>query len=79
MNDGESKTKIEKPSDEGDPYSIIQRYVSDVSNVFSSARVRCIIQINDGFNWFILGSRYRFLLNFRIFLVILYLTYQAFN
>ena len=79
MDEGGSKKQNKTVSEEGDPYSIIQRYVSDVSNVFSSARVRCIIQINDGFNWFILGSRYRFLLNFRIFLVILYLTYQAFS
>jgi len=79
MNDGESKTKIEKPSDEGDPYSIIQRFISDVGNVFSPTRVRRIIQINDGSNWFILGSRYRFLLNFRIFLVILYFTVQILN
>jgi hypothetical protein len=79
MNDGDSKTKIEKPSDEGDPYSILQRFISDVGNVFSPARVRRIIQVNDGSNWFILGCRYRFLLPFRIFLVILYLTYQAFS
>lgn len=79
MDEGGSKKQNKTVSEEGDPYSIIQRYVSDVSNVFSSARVRCIIQINDGFNWFILGSRYRFLLNFRIFLVILYLTFQILN
>jgi hypothetical protein len=79
MNDGESKTKIEKPSDEGDPYSIIQRFISDVGNVFSPARVRRIIQVDDGGNWFILGSRYRFLLNFRIFLVILYFTFEIFG
>ena len=79
MDEGGSTKQTQTVSEEGDPYSIIQRYVSDVSNVFSSARVRRIIQVNDGSNWFILGSRYRFLLNFRIFLVILYLTYQAFN
>ena len=79
MNDGESKTKIEKSSDEGDPYSILQRFISDVGNVFSSARVRRIIQVNDGSNWFILGSRYRFLFPFRIFLVIVYFTFEIFN
>jgi hypothetical protein len=79
MNDGDSKRKNEKPSEEGDPYSIIQRFISDVSDVFSPARVRRIIQINDGGNWFILGSRYRFLLNFRIFLVILYFTFEIFG
>ena len=79
MNDGDSKTKIEKPSDEGDPYSILQRFISDVGNVFSPARVRRIIQVNDGSNWFILGCRYRFLLPFRILLVVLYFTFEIFN
>jgi hypothetical protein len=79
MNDGDSKTKIEKPSDEGDPYSILQRFISDVGNVFSPARVRRIIQVNDGSNWFILGCRYRFLLPFRILLVVLYFTFEIFG
>jgi len=79
MNDGDSKTKIEKPSDEGDPYSILQRFISDVGNVFSPARVRRIIQVNDGSNWFILGCRYRFLLPFRILLVVLYFTFEIFS
>ena len=79
MNEGDSKTKIEKPSDEGDPYSILQRFISDVGNVFSPARVRRIIQVNDGSNWFILGCRYRFLLPFRILLVVLYFTFEIFG
>lgn len=79
MNEGDSKTKIENSSEEGDPYSILQRFISDVGNVFSPARVRRIIQVNDGGNWFILGCRYRFLLNFRIFLVILYFTFEIFG
>lgn len=79
MNEGDSKTKIQNSSEEGDPYSILQRFISDVGNVFSPARVRRLIQINDGGNWFILGCRYRFLLNFRIFLVILYFTFEIFG
>lgn len=76
MDEGGSTKQTQTVSEEGDPYSIIQRYVSDVSDVFSSARIRRIIQINDGSDWFILGCRYRFLLNFRIFLVILYFTFE---
>ena len=79
MNEGDHKKENQSVPEEGDPYSIIQRYVSDVSNVFSSTRIRRIIQINDGNNWFILGSRCNLLLNFRIFLVILYFTIQIFN
>jgi hypothetical protein len=79
MNEGDSKTKIENPSDEGDPYSILQRFISDVGNVFSPARVRRIIQVNDGSNWFVLGCRYRFLLPFRIILVVLYFTFEIFG
>lgn len=79
MDEGGSTKQTQTVSEEGDPYSIIQRYVSDVSNVFSPARVRRIVQINDGSNWFILGCRYRFLLNFRIFLVILYFTFEIFG
>ena len=77
MAEGDSKRQNETVTEEGDPYSIIQRYVSDVGDVFSSTRIRRIIQVNDGNNWFILGCRYRLLLNFRIFLVMLYLTIEV--
>lgn len=77
MNEGDHKKENQSVPEEGDPYSIIQRYVSDVGNVFSPTRIRRIIQVNDGGNWFILGCRYRLLFNFRIFLVILYLTFEV--
>ena len=71
--DGESiknnKTKREKTN-------IVQRHVTYVGNVFSSVGLRRLIQVNDGNNWFILGSRYRFLFNFRMFLVMLYISYE---
>jgi hypothetical protein len=52
--------------------NFLQRYISNVSDVLSPIWVRRFIQVNNGFEWFILGSRYRFLFNFRMFLVILY-------
>jgi hypothetical protein len=59
--------------------NFLQRYISNVSDVLSPIWVRRFIQVNNGFEWFILGSRYRFLFNFRMFLVILYLTYETFK
>lgn len=52
--------------------NFISRYFSNASYVFLTIWVRCPIQIIDGNNWFILGSRYNFLFYFRLFLVILY-------
>lgn len=58
---------------------IIQRYISNVGDVLSPIWLRRIVQINDGFEWFVLGSRYNFLLHLRLFLVILYFTYETFK
>lgn len=76
MDDGGSKKNIEKTSDEGDPLSIIQRYISDAGYVFSTIGVRCAVQTYDGYNRLVLGSRRGLLLNFRFFLVGLYITYE---
>ena len=59
--------------------NVLQRYVSNVSNVLSPIWLRRPIQINNGFEWFVLGFRYRFLFYFRMFLVILYITYETFK
>ena len=59
--------------------NFLQRYVFNVSNVLSPIWLRRPIQINNGFEWFVLGSRYRFLFYFRMFLVILYISYEAFK
>lgn len=69
--------KIETTEDEGESDSIIQRFVTYVGNVFSPIRLRYAVQIDDGINRLILGSRYSFLFYFRIFLVLLYLTYET--
>lgn len=59
--------------------NVLQRYIANVSNVLSPLWVRRPFQINNGFEWFVLGCRYRFLFYFRMFLVILYLTYETFK
>jgi hypothetical protein len=73
---GKESKQIQEEGEEADP---LQRYISNVSDVFSPLWVRRFIQVNDGFNWLILGCRYRFLFNFRMFLVVLYLAYETFK
>jgi hypothetical protein len=72
--DKQNKTQVQQKRKET---SFLQRYVSNVSDVLSPIWVRRFIQINNGFEWFILGCRYRFLLYFRVFLVVLYISYEA--
>jgi hypothetical protein len=66
--------KKQKPSS-----NFLQRYLINVSDVLSPIWVRRVIQIDNGREWFILGSRCHFLFNFRMFLVILYLSYETFK
>lgn len=56
--------------------NFLQRYITNVGNVLSPIWVRRIVQIDNGFKWFLLGCRYSFLFHFRLFLVILYFTYE---
>ena len=72
--DGEQNQKIKRQKQE---ISILQRYISNVSDVLSTSWIRCTIQADDGSDRFVLGSRRYLLLNFRLFLVILYLTYEV--
>lgn len=74
--------------DPGDPKSkkinkekinLFQRYLIDVGDVPSPLWIRRPLQIDNGSKWIILGCRYNFLFNFRMFLVILYLSYEAFK
>ena len=76
MDDGDSKNskQIKKQRFK---IEFIQRYISNVSDVLSPIWIRCAFQVNNGSEWFILGSRYRFLFHFRLFLVILYITYTT--
>lgn len=72
--DGDKQNKIFKTKKQ--KTSFLQRYISNVSDVLSPIWVRRPIQINNGFEWFVLGCRYSFLFYFRLFLVFLYITYE---
>lgn len=75
MDDGDSK-KNKQIKRKGAQVNFLQRYISDVSDVLSPLWIRRPIQINNGCEWFILGSRYNFLFNFRLFLVVVFLIIQ---
>ncbi len=75
--DGDDSEQNKKLKRKGKKTNVLQRHVINVSNVLSTVWLRRTIQIDHGFKWFILGSRYRFLFNFRMFLVILYITYET--
>lgn len=75
--DGDTKNKTIKGQRK--TTSALQRFISDVSNVFSPVWLRCAIQTDNGFERVILGSRRYFLFNFRLFLVIVYIAYSLFN
>jgi hypothetical protein len=74
--DSEKNKQIKR---QNQPSNFIQRYITNVSDVLSPIWVRRIIQIDNGREWFILGSRYRFLFHFRMLLVIVYITYETFK
>jgi hypothetical protein len=78
MDDGDSK-KNKQVKRKRTQINFIQRYISNVSNVLSPLWIRRTIQINNGYEWFILGSRYNFLFNFRMFLVVVFLIIQIFK
>lgn len=73
--DGDTQNKNTKTQRE--KIAFLQRLVADVSDVFSAPRLRCVIQNDNGLNRFVLGSRRGLLLNFRLFLVILYIAYET--
>jgi hypothetical protein len=75
--DGDKENQQTKRQNQ--PSNFLQRYLTNVSDVLSPIWVRRIIQVNNGREWLILGSRYRFLFNFRVFLVILYISYETFK
>jgi len=71
--DGDSTKNNKKQRKE---IGFIQRYISNVGDVLSPIWLRRPIQVNNGYEWFVLGCRYRLLLNFRMFLVMLYISYE---
>ena len=78
MDDGDSK-KDKQIKRKGTQVNFLQRYISNVSDVLSPLWIRRPIQINNGYEWFILGSRYRFLFYFRLFLVVVFLIVEIFK
>ena len=53
----------------------IKTSFADACNVFSTIWLRCSVQINNGFDRFVLDGRPGFLFYFRLFLVIIYFAY----
>ncbi len=79
MDDGDSEKNNKQIKKERASFDVLQRYIVNVSDVLSTAWLRCTIQANDGTNRFVLGSRRYLLLNFRLFLVSLYIAYEVFK
>lgn len=79
MDEGDSEKNNKEIRKQREQNDALQRYITNVSNVLSTFGVRCVVQANDGYNRLVLGSRRGLLLNFRLFLVVLYCTYEAFK
>lgn len=77
--DGDDSEQNKKTKGKRETLSFLQRYITNVGDVLSPIWIRRFIQVDYGFKWFILGCRYRFLFNFRMFLVVLYLAYETFK
>ena len=79
MDEGDSEKNNKEIRKQGEQIGALSRYIFNVGNVLSTFGVRCVVQANDGYNRLILGSRRGLLLNFRLFLVVLYCVYEAFK
>lgn len=77
MDDGDSKKQIQTASKQGAQVNAFQRYFSNVSDVLSTIWVRCPIQTDNGCERVLLDCRRSILFNFRLFLVIVYIAYEA--
>jgi hypothetical protein len=77
MSDGDTKTETTK--NKRNQTSICERCIVAFSHVLPSIWVRCTIQADNGLERFVLDSRRRLLLNFRLFLVIVYIAYTLFK
>ena len=79
MDDGDSEKNNQKIRKQREQIGALQRYILNAGDVLSTFGVRCVVQANDGYNRLVLGSRRGLLLNFRLFLVVLYLAYETFK
>ena len=75
MSDGDPENKTIKRKRKS--IGILQRLIVDVSNVFSTIRLRCPIQIDNGYERLVLDSGRSFLFYFRLLLVIVYIAYET--
>ena len=73
----DSDTKIKNIKGKGKEDSLCQRCIADVGNVFSALRLRCPIQIDNGYERLVLDSGRSFLFYFRLLLVIVYIAYET--
>lgn len=79
MDESDSEKQTKQTKTKGASFDVLQRYITNVSDVLSTTWLRCTIQANDGTDRFVLGSRRYLLLNFRLFLVSLYIAYEIFK
>jgi hypothetical protein len=79
MDEGDSEKNNQKIRKQREQITALSRYITNVGDVFSAIGVRCAVQAIDGYNRLILGSRRGILLNFRLFLVGVYIAYQTFK
>lgn len=77
MDDGDKQNKQTKTKRAS--FNVLQRYISNVSDVLSTIWVRRTIQNDNGYKRLVLDSRRSFLFNFRLFLVIVYIAYEIFK
>lgn len=75
----EGDKQIKKIKGKGIQIIDVQRYFVNVSDVLSTFWLRCAIQIDYGRYRFLLDSRRSFLFNFRMFLVIVYLSFELYK
>jgi hypothetical protein len=74
MDDGDKNQRNIKQREET---CFLQRLFFDAGYVFSSAGVRCSVQIYNEYNRILLEGGRRFLLHFRVILAVLYLAYET--
>jgi hypothetical protein len=79
MDDSDSKKNKTHKTRSKETIDIVQGLILDARNVLSPVWLRRIIQTNNGYKWFLLDGRCRFLLYFRMLLVILYIAIQIFK
>jgi hypothetical protein len=71
--ESDSTKEIQQTEESGEPPSILQRYITNVSDVLPAFRIRCPFQIDNGSKRIVLDSRYRILFYLGMFFYLLLL------